>query len=164
MTLRIVSVVCLLLATGCRPSSSAELTEDRAAAIQDSVRAFLATWSEGVPDGDWETMLERYVEHPNFVWVEDGQIRYRSVQAVGEAVGALEARFTGSSTEFVEPSITPLAPGLAHVATRFRTTLRREEGPDVAYGGAMTMTIVHAADGWKVLHGHTSSSRPGEGR
>ena len=153
-----------ILALGCRPPSSGELSDDRSAAIRDSVHTFLGTWSEGGEDGSWDRMLERYADHPDFVWVEDGRVRYRSVRAVGEGLRGLEAQFAGSSTAFVEPSVTPLAPGLAHVATRFETTLRRDDGATVSFGGAMTMTTIHADDGWKVLHGHTSSARPRQGR
>lgn len=156
-------VAVAILAAGCEVRDEAALPEDHAAAIRDSVTDFLAAWSEGAGPGEWDRLGERYAEDPDFVWLEDGRVRYTSAEAVRAAFEGLRRGFTGVLTEFDDPRITPLAPGVAAVATRFRTTLRRDEGSPVRFGGAMTMTVLDTGDGWKVLQGHTSSGGRGRG-
>lgn len=148
-----------ILAAGCGAPATTSLSESHAAAMEDSVASFLSTWSEGAQQGGWDRIVERYADDPRFLWVEDGRVRYGSHQELRAGFETVEASFSGARTEFTEPTITPLAPGLAHVAARFRTTLSREDGPEVSFGGAMTMTVTHADHGWKVLQGHTSSER-----
>lgn len=149
-----------VVASGCAPGGQAPLSESRSAAIEDSVADFLATWAGGTREGGWDRLLDRYADDPSFRWVEDGRVRYRSVEEVRAGFDDVRAAFADARTEFVEPSIAPLAPGLAHVVTRFRTTLTRGDGSEARFGGAMTMTVSHTTDGWKVLRGHTSSERP----
>lgn len=148
-----------IVAAGCGPGAERTLTESRSAAIEDSVADFLATWAEWPREGGWDRLVNRYADDPSFTWVEDGSVRYGSVEEVRAGFESVRASFSEARTEFTEPSIASLAPGLAHVASRFRTTLTREEGPDVEFGGAMTMTVTHTDDGWKVLRGHVSSER-----
>lgn len=160
----LVAVLALaIVAAACGPGGEQTLSESRSAAIEDSVGAFLATWAEGTREGGWDRVVDRYADDPSFRWVEDGRVRYRSVEEVRAGFEDVRAAFSDARTEFTEPSIAPLAPGLAHVVTRFRTTLTREEGPEVQFGGAMTMTVRHTGDGWKVLRGHMSSERPRRG-
>lgn len=152
-----VLISCLVVAA-CSPPSG-ELPEGHAAAIRDSVSAFLADWSAGEEEGDWQALLDRYADDARFVWTEDGRVRYRSVAEVRDGLQELGRSFSGMTTEFVDPVVTPLAPGLANVTTRFRTTLRSAETPAVTFGGAMTMTLVRENEGWRILQGHTSSER-----
>ena len=157
MRILTVVVAVAILAAGCVDRDSTALSKDHAAAIRDSVAAFLSAWSEGAGPGEWDRLGERYADDPDFVWLEDGQVRYASAEGVRSAFEGLRQGFVGVRTEFDDPRITPLAPGVAVVATRFHTTLRRDEGAPVRYGGAMTMTVLDTEDGWKVLQGHTSS-------
>lgn len=148
-----------ILAAGCAPGDERPLSEPRSTAIEDSVAAFLTTWAEGTEEGGWDRLVDRYADDPSFRWVEDGTVRYRSVEEVRAGFESVRAAFSDARTEFMEPSIASLAPGLAHVVTQFRTTLTREDGSEVRFGGAMTMTLSHTEDGWKVLRGHMSSER-----
>ena len=157
-----VLVVVLLLAlggAGCQPPAAVGLSDAHSDAIADSIRSMLTAWSEGTRQESLDRLADRYADDPRFIWVEDGRVRYRSVDAIREAVESLKTQFSSERTEFIEPSTTPLAPGVAHVATRFRTTLRRESGSEIRYGGAMTMTLIHTDEGWKMLSGHTSTQQ-----
>lgn len=159
MRLSSAALAIAVLAAGCDAPATTTLSESRSAAIEDSVAAFLATWSHEPERDGWDRMAERYADDPSFIWVEDGHVRYTSREEIRAGFDALASSFSGARTEFTEPSITALAPGLAHVTTRFATTLTREGGSDVRFGGAMTMTTIHTEEGWKVLRGHTSSER-----
>lgn len=159
--MRVLSVVLTagILSAGCQSSSTTPLSESHSAAIKDSLTSFLSTWSEETQQDGWNRLVGRYADDEDFAWVEDGQIRYTSVEAIRAGIDELKASFSGVQTEFIKPSITPLAPGMANITTRFRTTLRREGGPNIRYGGAMTMTALNTGDGWKILQGHTSTER-----
>lgn len=153
-------LVASLLAVGCVRPPDVDLSEARSDAIEDSVATFLSAWSEGVEATDWDRLIERYADDPDFTWVEDGQVRYRSRGDLRAAFDGLQGQFSATRTEFLDPSIIPLAPGLANVVADYRTTLRRDGGENVSFGGVMTMTTVHTDDGWKVLQGHASSGTP----
>lgn len=67
--------------------------------------------------------------------------------------------------------IVPLAPGVASVSTLFETRLAMlmsvpkvsptsPTGGGFGFGGAITMTLVHEAGGWRFLGGHTSTPKP----
>lgn len=155
-----VLVVGTIVAAGCQSSATSELSQAHATAMRDSVQAFLSTWSVEEGAGGWDTLVDRYAEDPDFVWVEDGQVAYRSVEEIDAAARGLESSFVSEATEFIEPSIAPLAPGIANVTTRFQTTLRRRTATDIQYSGVMSMTVLNTEGGWKVLRGHTSTERP----
>lgn len=157
-TLAVVTAVAIVSA-GCEVRDGPSLSEDHAAAIRDSVATFLSAWSDETGPGEWDRLTGRYADDPAFVWLEDGRVRYESVGAVRAGFEGLRDAFVGVRTEFVDPRITPLAPGIAVVASRFRTTLRPEDGSPVRFGGALTMTVLDTEDGWKALQGHTSSER-----
>jgi ketosteroid isomerase-like protein len=160
MRLLAATLVLATAAAGCGPGGEEHRSGSRSAAIEDSVAGFLAAWAEGTQEGGWDRLVDRYADDPSFRWVEDGRVRYRSIEELRAGFDDVRATFSDARTEFVEPSIAPLAPGLAHVVTRFRTTLTREDGSEVRFGGAMTMTVRHTEGGWKVLRGHMSSERP----
>lgn len=154
-----VCVTATIVAIGCQSSATTEVSEPHASAMRDSVLAFLSTWSVEEDQESWGVLVERYADDPDFVWVEDGRVAYSSVDEISDAARGLKVSYTSEATDFIEPSVTPLAPGIANVTARFETTLGREAGADVRYGGAMSMTVVNTEDGWKVLQGHTSSER-----
>lgn len=148
-----------LLMAACAGPPANEWTEDRADAIRDSVRAFLAEYAARVERSDWEGVGALYSDDPAFVWVEDGRVAYDSAREVRESLARVAGMFSSARTEFLSPEVTPLAPGLAILASEFRHTFAMEDGDDLELEGAITATVAHEGGGWRFVSGHTSTAR-----
>jgi hypothetical protein len=136
---------------------SAELSESHAAAIRDSVRVALADFNRYSAASQWDSMVAVYSNRPEFRWVENGLVRYRSPADIRAALSALPpgARV---DTKYDDTEVTPLAPGVASVFTLFETRLGEPGAAFAGFEGAMTITFVHEDAGWRMLAGHTSSA------
>ncbi len=146
-------------AAGCAESAPTELTAAHRAAIEDSVRAMLQTYRETVNAGDWEAVTAYYGDDERFHWIEDGEVRYRTKEEVSQALASLGGFFTSVRLTVKETRVTPLAPGIAHVATLFEQELVPSEGQPFRFSGALTLLALNTPEGWKLTAGHTSTVR-----
>lgn len=158
------AVVMLALAglAACAAPSESELGAERASAIEDSVRRLLAEYAAQVSAGEWAAVREMYLDDPRFHWVEEGVVRYESVEAVRDAIGSLvdmleTRRFSGGELDLHDVRVIPLAPGVAHATAAFEQRFTRTEGQPLAFSGALTFLALHTDEGWRFLAGHTSN-------
>lgn len=154
----------LLVATaassGCAAGGGdASFDEARRAAIVDSVRTTLDEFVDAVEAGDWTGLASFYADDPRFRWLEDGRVAYDSHAAVVESLAGVGASFSHGTLEYSDVRITPLAPGLAALTAGFRQTLVGSDGGGFSFSGVLGATLVHTADGWRFLSGHTSTAR-----
>jgi ketosteroid isomerase-like protein len=133
-----------------------EISAARAAAIRQGVQATLDAFCKLSAAGQWDAVMRLYADDPHFVWVTNGAIVSRSLDEIRK-------HFTGTpagsrvETTYQDTEITPLAPGVATVLTRFETRITDAQGGGFHFGGLLTMTLVERGDGWKILDGHASS-------
>lgn len=151
--------VLIVVGAACTPADEG-LTPTHADAIQDSVRQMLDDFGQYSTAGLRDSVLTFYADTSVFRWVEDGQVRYRSVGEVREALAALPSTVR-VRTELENTEIIPLGPGLASVVTGFTTQFVDSTGGGFRFGGVMTMTLVHHQGGWRILNGHSSSAARG---
>ena len=144
--------------SGCG-SEATRLTEAHAEAIRDSVAAALEEFRATGVAAAWETAGGFYSESPAFRFYENGELRYESADDVRAALTAIGPGMR-LTTEYSDVDIEPLAPGLAHVRSRFESTLSGEDGFEFSYGGAVTMIWAHETGGWRILSGHSSAPVP----
>ena len=85
-------VAVAVLAAGCEDRDDGALSEDRAAAIRDSVAAFLAAWSEGAGPGEWDRPGERYAEDPRLRSGPSDSVRVIFVTGSTDGLGREVAR------------------------------------------------------------------------
>ena len=152
----------IAILVGCRaaaPASTA-LTPAHRAAITDSVTAALEQFRSVFSARDFAGALRYYSDDPGFRWVEDGEVRYGSKGAVAAALHAFAPSVRSIELAYFDPVVTPLAPGVAGIVTRFVQKFTDTTGTTRGFAGAMTMTMVHADSGWRFLTGHTSSLVP----
>ncbi len=151
-----VSLSALMLWTAACAGSS-QFDNAHQEALRDSVAHFLDVYQERSATGARDSLLEMYSEG-TLRWVEDGQVRYRSVQDIADALGALppEARI---ESVYSDVEILPLAPGTAWVVMGFQSKFVDPTGPTFAFGGTITMVLSHQAAGWQIVAGHASSPR-----
>ncbi len=149
----------LALLVACNPGSH-ELSDAHAAAMRDSVQATLAALRQYSAAGQWDSLVRLYADDPRFWFVENGAVRYRSAGQIRQALGSVPPG-TRIETTHEGTEITPVAPGVASVATLFHTRFIDSTGAMAfTFEGAATLTLVHRPDGWRILNGHSSSPSP----
>ena len=148
-----------LLLLACNRGSQ-ELSDTHAAAMRDSVQATLAALRQYSAAGQWDSLVRLYADDPHFWFVENGAVRYRSAGQIREALASVPPG-TRIETTHEGTEITPVAPGVASVATQFHSRFIDSTGTTAfSFGGAATLTLVHRRDGWQILNGHSSSPAP----
>lgn len=127
--------------------------------MRDSVVEFLETFREHSSAGAWDSLLTLYADAPSFRWMEDGEVRYHSVDEIGNALANMPPGLRIESVH-EDLEVTPLAPGLAWVVMRYQTAFVDSTGPTFSFRGGVTMVVEHGSSGWQILGGHASSPQP----
>lgn len=122
-----------------------------AAAVREGVQATLDAFLRYSAAGQWDSLVRLYADGPGFRWVEQGEVRYRSIGQIREALGVL-APGTRIETTYRDTEITPLSPSVALVVTHFDTRLG-----DFGFGGVATIVLARRAGRWLLVAGHSSS-------
>lgn len=154
-TIMAVAVTLGACSQGPIPGPSRETTDS---IITAEVTAFLTGYAAKMNGGDTAAIRTLYTPDERFTWMEDGRVRYESVDAVIEALSAFPPG-SGFTTTFGAPVIVPLGTRAASARTTFRTELGPEQG-NFAFGGIITMAVERQSDGgWRIVTGHTSTER-----
>ncbi len=121
------------------------------------VRTTFAAYARALNAADWPRVISFYADDPRFEWIEDGEVRYPSKDAIAPSFEAMAE--TGSTIVFKTepPHVAVLAPGVAALRVSFETTIVDKEGKPFTFGGLLTIDLIKTTDGWKFLRGHTSS-------
>lgn len=125
--------------------------------VERGVEAFLVDYLAAIGARDAARIRDAYVADGRFIWMEDGEPRYRSAV---EVLAALENFPPGSAlrTELKDLTVVPVGHGAAHAWAGFRTTIG--EGPTAfSFGGTMSFTLERQGTSWKVVAGHSSTPR-----
>lgn len=144
---------------GCSPSPPDGTDDASTLPPQREVQNLLDRYSEAVGEGRWEQVISLYVDDPRFIWAEDGRIAYQSIDQIREAFEGLQGQFTAAETEFSNPRVIALGPGVAHVTATVQQHFTTPEGDDFGFTALMTAAVVQTEMGWRFLAGHTSSER-----
>jgi hypothetical protein len=145
----------IAMVSGCSPP--ARLTPAHRSAIIDSVGTMLADFRAAAGSLDSDSVARFYVSDSTFRWIEDGVIRYTSRDQIAAAYRGMVGSVTATRLLYDGTVITPLAPGVAAVATGFAQQFTMRNGLSGGFAGAVTAVVVHRAAGWQFLQGHTSS-------
>ena len=150
----------LLVTAGC--ASPPAFDEAHRVAIQDSIGVFLEAFRQYSAVGNWDALLGLYADVPEFRWIEDGVVQYESVDAIRRAIAGLPEG-TRIVTTHDDVTITPLVPGVAWASMRFASMFLQPSGTGLAVTGAVTMALKDGQDGWRIVGGHSSTSRSRDG-
>jgi len=143
----------------CPAPSATRMTAQHAAAIRDSVQTTLDAMRRYSAAGQWDSLSGLYANDPDFRWMEQGVVQYRSPTQIREALARV-SRTTRIETSYFDTRILALAPGVAAVTTTFHTEFVNEGRPAVEFGGVLDVVFVHREGGWRILLGHSSSRTP----
>jgi ketosteroid isomerase-like protein len=121
-------------------------------------RATFTKYKEVLNAADWPAVLSFYADDPRFEWIENGEVRYASKDAIAPAFEAMVG--TGSKIRYVTdpPRIAVLAPSVVNLRTKFETTITDKDGKPFTFGGMITIDMIKTVTGWKFLRGHISSN------
>jgi hypothetical protein len=140
-----------------RADAPRPMTAAHAVAIRDSVQATLDAFLRYSAAGQWDSLAGLYDEGPEFRWLEQGVVQYRSAAQIRQALRRVSPG-TRIETTHHDTQLAALAPGAASVATAFHTRFVDPRNPTgLEFGGVITMTLVHRDAGWRIVVGHTSS-------
>lgn len=149
--------VAVLLAAACIPPH--RLTVSHSAAMRDSVSSLLTDFERYSANAQWDSLGSLYADSPEFVFLESGEIRYRTASAVREALRGVPTG-TRIETRYEELAILPLAPGVAAVSGRFATRFINADGAQFEFGGVLSLVVQHEDAGWRIVAGHSSAPVP----
>lgn len=156
--LTVCAAVLLSCCAGCA-APPAEFAETHAVAIRDSVATFLRDFRQLSAAAQWDSLANLYSDAPTFRFFESGQVRYRSANAIREALKGVPAG-TRIETTYRDTDIVALAPGLASVGTLFETSFIDATGGGFQFAGALTLVLRHEPAGWRIVAGHSSVPVP----
>jgi len=139
-----------LALSACAPPQAFGAAEDRA------VRAVLETQRGAWNRGDLAAFMAGYERSPDLVFTSGGKVR-RGWQ---ETLERYRAKYGGDTSTmgqlaFEVVAVQALGADGAVVLGRWRLT-----GTPSAGGGVFSVALRRAADGWKIVHDHTSVDAP----
>jgi hypothetical protein len=153
---RMSCVLSSLLLVQCTATREVDPWPSHARAIADSISSTLAAYQERFGAVDRDSLQRFYADDPDWKWAANGRFGIPSTQMIRSRLDRL-AVYPRWHIAYMDPSIRPLAPGLAVVATEYRMSFEAVDGKRFAYDGALTMFWKHRPQGWKVVGGHSSS-------
>ena len=147
----------LLFAVGLACAHPSGFTPADRAAVQQVLRDQQAAWNRG----DLDAFLRGYDPSPDLVFTSGGAIR----RGFAETRARYLARYGGNGRagmgrlDFEILDVRGLGDDGAIVLGRWRLTATPEAG-----GGVFSLAFLRTADGWRIVHDHTSSAaaKPGE--
>ncbi|MES2124874.1 MAG: nuclear transport factor 2 family protein [Gemmatimonadota bacterium] len=155
ISLRAAAAFLVAALAGCGAPPPAFTPEHRAA-LADSVTAALESYRAAFVARDFDRAVGFYSDDPQFRWYENGELRYGSTAALAGALRAIGATVRSLELSYFETTVTPLAPGVAAVSTRFVEKVADTANALHGFAGVFSATMVHADSGWRFLVGHTS--------
>jgi len=119
-----------------------------------SAVAFVTAYVASMDSRDAAAIREAIADDGRFVWLEDGAVRYRTVESLLDGLSAFPANVRVRTALSGLTSV-PLDERSSHVFGEFATSVGDREGA-YRFHGVMTV-ILERSDGWRVVGGHTST-------
>lgn len=150
------SLLVAVLAAGCANGGTGE--RDDPVTLETEIERTIDAYVAALTARDVEALRDLYLSDGRFVWIEDGEVRYRSAEEVIAALSAFPVEMAIRTT-LSDLTIVPAGENAAHAWARFETEIG--EGEDAfSFSGSLSFVFERSDDGWRILGGHTSSSRP----
>jgi len=121
----------------------------------NEVASFLNEYLAAIDARDSDIIGRAYVDDGRFVWIEDGEVRYRSADEILANLGSFPAS-SAIRTELSDLVVVPLGGAGAHAWATFSTTVGTGPG-SFSFGGAISFVLERENGSWKLVGGHTSS-------
>ena len=159
-----VGILIALTVTSCdanRPQQAGALGAADLAAIQDSVRVFVADVARGVTSEGPAAWRTYFADEPAFFMASEGHLVFptydsasRAIPGVIRIMPRIELRWIG------DVRVDPLGHGLAVVAASYHETQTNAQGQRNEEDGFFTGVAEHRAAGWQFRDAHWSVAAP----
>ncbi|MYG35886.1 MAG: nuclear transport factor 2 family protein [Gemmatimonadetes bacterium] len=148
-------------AAGASPGDppGAATTADLSAAAAEA-RTAIEAYVAAINAMDIDSAGSFYSNTPDFQWIEDGAVRYRSARESHESLAALVEMASSTELTVSDLSVTALSLDIAVATCHFVQAIAVEGGPGFAFAGALTFVLRRENGRWLFVSGHTSSARP----
>ncbi len=155
-------VVGVLALAACQPPADRLVDVSEDIVTEDTVAevtAFLDSYRAALDGRDTLNLASFYSDDGRFVWLEDGEVRYRSAEEVAASLSSLPEGMK-VSTDYDGTVIEPVGANAASATMQFLTTIG--EGPSAfEFSGLISMVLERGPEGWQIVTGHTSTASPG---
>jgi hypothetical protein len=153
---RVLAISILLGSLGCADVEEASPTFR--GEIEGEVGEFLDSYRLAIETRNDSLLRTLYADDGRFEWIEDGEVRYRSLEEVLAALAGLPSDAL-IRTEYQDVGVSPLGASGARVAMQFRTVMGEGQSA-YEFGGMVSMVLEKGPTGWRIVGGHTSTARP----
>jgi ketosteroid isomerase-like protein len=130
-----------------------------AADVEQGVRALLDRWLRAFESRDAQAVRSVLAGDDRFIWLEDGEARYKSSGDVVLALAAFPPGLTFSHT-IDSARIVPISDDAAWAHLAVTTRIRQGERTVSEFGGVVLMLVERAPAGWRIVAAHTSTTKP----
>ncbi len=137
------------IGSGCRALSPAP--EADRAAIRDVLAAQVAAWNRG----DIEAFMDGYARTDSLRFASGGSVQRGWAAALERYQASYPSRAAMGTLAFQQLDVRVLGPTSALVFGRWQLA-RASDTPS----GLFTLLFMRRADGWRIVHDHTSSASP----
>jgi len=149
--------VCLIGVSFACSENKPGLPDEPVQTTPEEAMLFIGEYLNAISERDTAAVRGFYVSDDRFVWIEDGETRYRSPDDVLEGMAALPVGVP-LHTDASELSVAVVTDEVVHVYGPFTTTVGN--GPDsYTFGGAISFILLRHGYSWRIVGGHTSAPR-----
>jgi hypothetical protein len=142
-------------------AQSQTLAPERAAAVEDGVRAFTRTVAHDVTEEGPAAWRKHFADSPSFFMAVDGHLQYASGAAAMAAIPDLARAIKHIELRWGDDlRVDPLTADLAVVATSWHEVLVDQAGKRVEEGGYFTGTAEYRNSSWQFRNAHWSVATP----
>lgn len=127
--------------------------------VEQGVRTLLDRWLGAFESRDAQAVRSVLAGDDRFVWLEDGEARYKSS---GDIVSALAAFPPGLAFSHTIDSarIVPISDDAAWAHLAIKTRIRQGEHTVSEFGGVVLMLVERGQADWRIVAAHTSTTKP----
>ncbi|HWP94611.1 MAG TPA: nuclear transport factor 2 family protein [Gammaproteobacteria bacterium] len=125
---------------------------------RQEVLTFVKAYVDAINRADMTAYVDMYAQQRDLIVASDGQVT-RGWEAVRDEANQMMGTegFYRISAGVVDVVI--LSPDLAIAVFPFAANVTTQEGP-VQFRGAMTLVLRKTAEGWRIIHEHSSTATP----
>lgn len=151
-------VAFVTIEVGCQNRRS-QPTASNQAQVEKDIHALLDRWVRAFEARDLIAVRSVLSTDHHFVWLEDGEARYQSVDSVVTALAGFPPGLTFSH-EMQVLRIVPISDDAAWAQLATKTKIRQGEKVVSGFDGVVLMLVQRNQGGWRIAAAHTSTAKP----